>query len=83
MTEEDFKRAAFDPPHRPKLLAQLMADPVLLARARARVAVLTQMHERGQVFDRDHISKMEYETLGRMLKQVDANKQEQPTVKVQ
>lgn len=82
MDESDITKAVFEPSLRPSLRAALMADPVLLGKARDRHANLAKMHQIGQVFDRDHISKMTYEMLGRMLAQVDAAKQEPPEVTV-
>lgn len=83
MNESDFTKAAFEPPHRPKLLDALMADPVLVGLARARLAHLAKQHEIGQVFDRDAISRMTHEILTRMLAQVDAAKRDAPQVTVE
>lgn len=72
MDETDFARAAYEPSHRPDLLRALQADPTLRALARKRVATLAEQHQRGQMFDRCHISKTTHETLTRMLAQCDA-----------
>lgn len=83
MDENDFARAAFEPPHRAKLLDALMSDPVLVQRARDRVDHLAKQHAMGQMFDRDAISRMTHEMLTRMLAQVDAAKRDQPQVTVE
>lgn len=72
MDVTDFARAAFEPSHRPALLRAMQADPVLRDKARKLVAKLSEDHQRGQMFDRCHISKTTHETLTRMLAQCDA-----------
>lgn len=83
MDESDFTKAAFEPHHRTTLLDALHADPVLVARARTRVAKLAEMHQRGQVFDRDAISRMTHDTLVKLLAQVDAAKAQDHEVTIE
>lgn len=82
MDDTDFIRASFNPSLRPALLAALQADPILANFARKRVAHLKEQHDRGQMFDRDHVSRSTYEMLIRMLAQVDAAKQQPSDVSV-
>lgn len=79
MTEQDFARAAFEPALRQQLQAALQSDPVLRQRARERVSNLAKMQDRGQIFDRDAVSRQTHEMLTRMLAQADAFKRDEPT----
>lgn len=82
MDETEFVKAAFNPSLRPGLLDALLADHALLAAARQKVHALARDHARGQLFDRDHISKIMHEMLTRMLTQVDAMQQQPPEITV-
>lgn len=71
MDRSDFTRAAFEPAHRPKLLAALQSDGLLRQVARDRLAEIAQIERsRGPIRDVCHITRVEHETLTRMLTQV-------------
>ena len=74
MDHNDIIQAVYNPSLRPKLLAELIGDPILLAHARRHYAKMQGMHQIGQVFDRDHTSRAMHEMLTRMFAQVDAAK---------
>jgi hypothetical protein len=75
MDQTDFVRAAYNPGLRSELFQALTGDSVLLARAKAEVQKLAEQHQRGQIFDRDHTSRITHEMLSKMLQQVEAAKQ--------
>lgn len=83
MDTSDFRRAAFNPHQRPPLLQALKGDPVLRAAARNEVAKLAAMHEIGQVFDRDHISKTVHDMLKHMLAQANAAAEQEQGISIE
>ena len=83
MDESHFAAAVANKAIRPELQAALHGDPILLQRARNRVTALARMHEVGQVFDRDYISKEMHRMLSGMIAVVDARKAEGPQVTIE
>ncbi len=81
--ESEFIGAAMVPHTRASLLTLLNSDPALRAKAVARRDYLAEAHRAGQIFDRDHVSKVVHDMLERMLAQVAAAKQAAPEVKVE
>ena len=83
MTDETaFAAAVAQKSKRPELLSALRADPVLLQKARDKVRTLAQMQERGQIFDRDWISREQHSMLTAMIAQVEADRDEPPAVRI-
>lgn len=81
MDRTDFTKAAFQPSHRPALLDQLRADGMLRRLAQARVAEINEMERtRGSIRDFCHITRMEHETLTRLLGQIAAQAEPDVTV---
>lgn len=69
-----FHRAAFNPAHRPQLVADLQADPNLLKAAKAELQRLNDgQNGPGRLLDRDHISRMTRDMLIAALAIVAAN----------
>lgn len=82
MDTSDFRRAASNSHHRPALLQAMKGDPVLRAAAQKEVARLEAMHQIGQVFDRDHISKTVHTMLTQMLAHAAASAAQEPRIEV-
>jgi hypothetical protein len=82
MDETDFTKAVFEHSRRPALTQALIADPILLDRARMKVKLLELAQERGQLFDRDAVARMTHEMLTKLLVQVDVAKSQPPQVRV-